>query len=102
MAGGGRPARRVEVDRLTAALSYCLNQIAPGRGENGDFENRSAAYIRVREHRKRRNRHLQPGMATFRSDTQVCRISVPSTFRHSRMKAASPVQPLAETIVPST
>lgn len=33
---------------------------------------------------------------------QVCLISVPSTFRHSRMKAASPVQPLAETMVPST
>lgn len=29
-------------------------------------------------------------------------ISVPSTFRHSRMNAASAVQPLAETIVPST
>ena len=29
-------------------------------------------------------------------------ISVPSTFRHSRMKAASAVQPLAETMVPST
>src|SRR5690606_1538393 len=29
-------------------------------------------------------------------------ISVPSTLRHSRMNAASPVQPLAETIVPST
>ncbi len=30
------------------------------------------------------------------------RTSVPSTLRHSRMKAASAVQPLAETIVPST
>lgn len=30
------------------------------------------------------------------------RISVPSTFRHSRMNAASAVQPLADTIVPST
>ena len=32
---------------------------------------------------------------------QLWRISVPSTFRHSRMKAASAVQPLADTIVPS-
>ena len=49
----------------------CLNQKAPGRGENGDFENRSAAYIRVREHRKRGNCDLQPGMATFGSDTET-------------------------------
>lgn len=34
--------------------------------------------------------------------TQLWRISVPSTFRHSRMNAASAVQPFAETIVPST
>ncbi len=33
---------------------------------------------------------------------QRWRISVPSTARHSRMKAASAVQPLADTIVPST
>ncbi|GGL63309.1 hypothetical protein GCM10011392_17460 [Wenxinia marina] len=33
---------------------------------------------------------------------QVWRISVPSTLRHSRMKAASAVQPLAETMLPST
>ena len=33
---------------------------------------------------------------------QVCRISVPRTLRHSRMKAARPVQPFAETMVPST
>jgi len=51
------------------SCAQCLNQKAAGRGENGDFENRSAAYIKVREHRKRRNCHLQTGMATFRSDT---------------------------------
>jgi hypothetical protein len=33
---------------------------------------------------------------------QVWVIFVPSTVKHSRMKAASPVQPFAETIVPST
>jgi hypothetical protein len=29
-------------------------------------------------------------------------IFVPSTFRHSRMKAARPVHPFAETMLPST
>jgi len=38
----------------------------------------------------------------FRNIAQLWRISVPSTFRHSRMKAASAVQPLADTMVPST
>jgi len=33
---------------------------------------------------------------------QVWRISVPRTLRHSRMNAARAVQPLAETMVPST
>ena len=33
---------------------------------------------------------------------QLCVIFVPSTFRHSRMNAARPVQPLAETMLPST
>jgi hypothetical protein len=55
---------------LPDCVPECLNQKAQGRGEKSDFENRSAAYIRVREHRKRRNCDLQPGMATFGSDTQ--------------------------------
>jgi len=37
-----------------------------------------------------------------RVPAQECVIVVPSTFMHSRMKAARPVQPLAETILPST
>lgn len=51
------------------SFAQCVNQKAANRGETGDFENRRAAYIWVREHQKRRICHLQTGMATFRSDT---------------------------------
>jgi len=45
-----------------------------------------------------------PDQAALRSSRRISpwRISVPSTFRHSRMKAASPGQPLADTRLPST
>lgn len=36
------------------------------------------------------------------SRCQLWVIFVPSTFRHSRMKAARPVQPFADTMLPST
>lgn len=51
-----------------------------------------------------RNQRPAAALAGWSSRTprQLWVIRVPSTFRHSRMKAASPVQPLAETIVPST
>ena len=41
----------------------------------------------------------QAALACCTSPWLIC---VPSTLRHSRMKAARPVQPLAETMVPST
>ena len=44
----------------------------------------------------------QAALRSSRIRISPCRISVPSTFRHSRMKAASPGQPLADTRLPST
>ena len=41
-------------------------------------------------------------VAVRKDRDHVWRISVPRTLRHSRMKAASAVQPFAETILPST
>jgi hypothetical protein len=51
---------------IGAPAPESLAQNSSGRGENGDFENRSGAYMEVREHRKRRNRHLQPVLTSFR------------------------------------
>lgn len=51
------------------------------------------------------NGQTAPSVASGRTGprrAQLWVILVPSTFRHSRMKAANPVQPLAETMVPST
>ena len=44
----------------------------------------------------------RPGCPRLSGMAQLWVILVPSTAMHSRMNAASPVQPFAETMVPST
>lgn len=85
-------------DRLYQALYDASTPWPPPRGRR----NRDASQPLERACSDSLGNHDASRLGCIGRLSQLWRISVPSTFRHSRMNAASAVQPFAETIVPST